>query len=65
MLSARGRSLVAMFPVIHALLAFVASLFRSCRSLYLTVLALQHQAAVYQRSGRRPHLHPTDRLLWA
>jgi hypothetical protein len=65
MLSARGRSLVAMFPVIHALLAFVASLFRSRRSLYLTVLALQHQAAVYQRSGRRPHLHPTDRLFWA
>jgi putative transposase len=56
---------VGMFPVIHALLAFVASLFRSRRSLHLTVLALQHQVAVYQRSGRRPHLHPTDRLFWA
>ena len=54
-----------MLPVIHALLAFVASLFRSRRSLHLTVLALQHQVAVYQRSERRPHLHPTDRLLWA
>jgi putative transposase len=54
-----------MLPVIQALLAFVASLFRSRRSLHLTVLALQHQVAVYQRSERRPHLHPTDRLLWA
>jgi putative transposase len=53
-----------MFPVLHALLAFGASLFRSRRSLHLTVLALQHQVAVYQRSGHRPHLHPTDRLLW-
>jgi putative transposase len=56
---------VGMLPVIHALLAFVASLFRSRRSLRLTVLALHHQVAVYQRSGRRPHLHPTDRLFWA
>jgi hypothetical protein len=54
-----------MLPVIHALLAFGASLFRSRRSLHLTVLALQHQVAVYQRSGRRPHLHPTDRLFWS
>src|SRR5215813_11433848 len=53
-----------MFPVLHALLAFVVSLFRSRRSLHLTMLALQHQVAVYQRSGRRPHLQPTDRLFW-
>jgi transposase InsO family protein len=65
MLSAQGRSFVGMLPVIHALLAFVASLFRSRRSLHLAVLALQHQVAVYQRAGRRLHLHPTDRLLWA
>ncbi|HSF34460.1 MAG TPA: integrase [Candidatus Tectomicrobia bacterium] len=56
---------MGILPVIHALLAFGASLFRSRRSLHLTVLALQHQVAVYQRSGRRPHLHPTDRLFWA
>jgi putative transposase len=55
---------VGMLPVIHALLVFVASLVRSRRLLHLTVLTLQHQVAVYQRSGCRPQLHPTDRFLW-
>ncbi len=54
-----------MLPVIHALWACVASLFRSRRSLHLTVLALQPQVAVYQRSGCRPYLHPSDRVFWA
>jgi len=65
MLSPRGRSYVGMLPIIHALLAFVASLFRSRRSLHLEVLALQHQVAVYQCSGCRPSLHPSDRVFWA
>jgi glutathione S-transferase len=54
-----------MLPVILALWACVASLFRSRRSLHLTVLALQSQVAVYQRSGGRPYLHPSDRVFWA
>jgi putative transposase len=54
-----------MLPVIQALLAFMTSLFRSRRSLHLKVLALQQQVAVYQRSGRQPHLHPSDRVFWA
>jgi len=29
------------------------------------ILALRHQLAVYQRTGARPRLRPTDRLLWA
>jgi hypothetical protein len=55
MSSPRRRSFVGMLPVIHALLAFMASLFRSRRSLHLKVLALQHQVAVYQHSGCRPY----------
>jgi putative transposase len=54
-----------MSPVISALLAFMAALFRSRASLYLEHLALRHQLAVYQRSVPRPHLHATDRLFWA
>jgi putative transposase len=30
----------------------------------LEILALRHQVAVYQRSVPRPHIQPTDRLLW-
>jgi transposase InsO family protein len=51
-------------PVISALLALLVSLFQSRRTLPLKILALQHQVAVYQRSVSRPHLQPTDRLLW-
>src|SRR5262245_27658687 len=54
-----------MLPVISALLAFVASLFRSRASLCLEHLALRHQLAVYQRAVPRPRLRPTDRLFWA
>ena len=54
-----------MSPVISALLAFMAALFRSRASLSLEHLALRHQLAVYQRSVPRPHLHATDRLFWA
>ena len=39
-----------MLPVISALLAFVAGLFRSRASLCLEHLALRHQLAVYQAS---------------
>jgi putative transposase len=59
------RRLLIMLPVISALLAFVASLFRSRASLCLEHLALRHQLAVYQQTGPRPRLRPTDRLFWA
>lgn len=52
-------------PVIAALLAFVATLFRSHTSLRLENLALRHQLAVYKQTVRRPRLRPSDRLLWA
>jgi putative transposase len=52
-------------PVVSALLAFVATLFRSRESLRLEHLALRHQLAVYQQTVHRPRLRPTDRLLWA
>src|SRR6266403_5864654 len=51
-------------PVVSALLAFVASLFRSQTSLRLENLALRHQLAVYQQTIPRPRLSPTDRLVW-
>jgi hypothetical protein len=52
-------------PVICALLAFMAALFRSRASLHLEHLALRHQLAVYQPSVPRPRLRATDRLCWA
>jgi hypothetical protein len=38
---------------------------RSRASLHLEILALRHQLAGLQGSGRRPQLKPADRLLWA
>jgi putative transposase len=54
-----------MLPVISALLAFVAGLFRSRASLCLEHLALRHQLAVYKQTIDRPRLRSTDRVLWA
>jgi putative transposase len=53
-----------MLPVIAALLAFVASLLRSRRSLTMENLALRHPLAVYKHPVQRPRLRPTDRLVW-
>jgi hypothetical protein len=63
LLTRSGRS--RMIPVVSALLAFVALLFRSRTSLHLEHLALRHQLAVYKQTVHRPWLRPTDRLLWA
>jgi putative transposase len=52
-------------PVVSALLAFMAALFRSHTSLRLEHLALRHQLAVYQQTVHRPRLRSTDRLFWA
>jgi putative transposase len=52
-------------PVFSALLALVVGLFRSRASLYLEHIALRHQLAVYQQTGPRPRLRPTDRFFWA
>ena len=52
-------------PIVRALFAFVASLFRSRVSLQLEIVALRHQLTLYQRSIRRPCVRPSDRILWA
>jgi putative transposase len=54
-----------MGSVLTALLSNIAFLFRSRLALHIEVLALRHQLAVYQRTGRRPQLRPADRVLWA
>jgi putative transposase len=54
-----------MGPVLVAVITGLTSCFRSRRALPLEVLALRHQLAVYQGSGRRARLRPVDRLLWA
>jgi hypothetical protein len=55
----------SMIPlVVLALMALLVSLFQSRRVLHPKILTLQHQLAVYQQSGPRPHPHPTDWLLW-
>ena len=53
-----------MFPVISALLAFVAGLCRSRASLCLEHLALWHQLGVYQQTVDRPRLRWADRVFW-
>jgi putative transposase len=53
-----------MFPILSALLAFIAGLFRSRASLCLEHLALQHQLAVYRQTVALPRLRWTDRVLW-
>jgi putative transposase len=59
------RRFLIMLPVISALLAFVAGLFRSRASLCLEHLALRHQLAVDQQTVDHPRLRSTDRVLWA
>jgi len=54
-----------MFPIISALLAFVAGLCRSRASLCLENFALRHQLGIYKRTVDRPRLRSTDRVLWA
>jgi putative transposase len=52
-------------PIVRALLAFAVSLVRSRVSLQLEILALRHQLVLYQRSVRRPHVCPSDRIVWS
>ena len=47
-----------------ALATSMVALLRLRASLHLEILALRHQLAVLQGSGRRPRLKPADRLLW-
>jgi putative transposase len=50
--------------VVYAFLGALGALFRSRVSLQVEIVALRHQLAVYQRSVRRPHVCPADRILW-
>ena len=54
-----------MTPIVRALLACVASFFRSRVSLQLEILAVRHHLALNHRSSRRPPVQPSDRLLWS
>jgi hypothetical protein len=51
-----------MLPVMTALFAFIASLYRSSTSLRLENLALRHQLAVYKQTVPRPRLRRSDCL---
>jgi hypothetical protein len=53
-----------MFPILSALLAFIAGLFRSRASLCLEHLALRHQLAVYRQTVYHLRLRRTDRVFW-
>src|SRR2546426_12706522 len=58
-----GRS--RMIPLVSALLALVASRFRSWAALRLEHLVRRHQLAVDKQTIHRPRRRPTDRLWWA
>ena len=54
-----------MSPFFIALLALVASTFRTRAALQAEIVALRHQIAVLQQSApRRLRLRQSDRLLW-
>lgn len=50
--------------ILLTILSFVAAAFRLRLALQMEMLALRHQLAVYQRSGKRPRIRPADRILW-
>jgi len=54
-----------MGAVLSALLAGLATIFRSRRALQLEILALRHQLAICQRTVKRPSIRPEDRILWS
>ena len=54
-----------MKPIVLALTSFVASLFRSRKSMQMEIVVLRHQLAVLQRTVRRPLLTPADRIFWS
>jgi hypothetical protein len=54
-----------MKSILSIIPSFVAAAFRSRLALQMENLALWHQLAVYQRSGKRPPIRPVDRILWA
>jgi hypothetical protein len=53
-----------MRPILSALMAFIATLFRSHLALQLEIVTLRYQVAVYQQFVPRPRLQPADRLFW-
>lgn len=54
-----------MSAIFAALIAGLASCFRSRASLQLEILALRHQLAIYRESSKRPAIRPADRILWS
>jgi len=46
-------------------LSSLFSTFRSRLSLQMEISALRHQLYVYQRSGQKPRMKPSDRILWS
>src|SRR5207253_9786314 len=54
-----------MAAMVYAFLSALGALFRSQLSLQVEIVALRHQLAVYERSVRRPHIRPSDRILWS
>jgi putative transposase len=54
-----------MHAVFPALIAWIASTFRSRTAMQIEILALRHQLAVCQRSAKRPRVKPADRIVWS
>jgi hypothetical protein len=53
-----------MLNLLLTLLHTAHSLFKSRRHLALENLALRQQLAMFNQSGKRPRVSPTDRLFW-
>ena len=49
---------------VSALITYLVSRFRTDESLRLENITLRHQRFVYQRTVKRPTLHPSDRFFW-
>jgi len=53
---------IAMKSILLALTDLLRSALRHHLSLQMEVVALRHQLAIYQRTCRRPHISPADRI---
>jgi hypothetical protein len=54
-----------MHAVFSALIAWIASAYRSRAAMQVEILALRHQLAIYKQAQKRPRLRPGDRILWS
>lgn len=54
-----------MFKLFSQVFRLLSSLFKTRAGLHAENIALRHQLCIFQRSIKRPKVHPADRVLWS